>query len=473
LDSLEGKHFDVVVIGAGMSGLAASIRLALFDKKVLLLERHNVLGGLNSFYSFGGRKHDVGLHALTNYAERGAKKSPLNKIFRQLRIPYEQWDLAPQNGSRVTFKDLSLRFSNDPSVLETDIAEHFPKQIDGFEKLCVRVEEEFAISHDKRGFELAKPMIAQYLSDPRLIDMLHLPIMGYGSSQEDDLDWTQYVNLFKSIYLEGFCRPYEGVRRILRNLREKYKALGGVRKMKCGVKEIIVKNDAANAIVLDNGETITADAVISSIGYPETMNLCSDGSENPQKDNIGQVSFAETQIVFKGQPKDFGWEDTIIFFNDSDKLRFRKPEGLIDPHCGVICFPNNYQYPEGQELEEGVLRISTLANFDGWDALSPDAYKAEKERWFELLKEKALEFLPKADIAKLDSLTVARDMFTPKTIKRYTGHEKGAVYGATHKNRPGTTPIKNLFICGTDHGFVGITGTMLSGITIANQHILT
>jgi phytoene dehydrogenase-like protein len=55
---------------------------------------------------------------------------------------------------------------------------------------------------------------------------------------------------------------------------------------------------------------------------------------------------------------------------------------------------------------------------------------------------------------------------------RYTGHIKGAVYGSTQKVRDGRTAIKNLFICGTDQGFLGIVGAMLSGISMANLHCL-
>ena len=43
-------NYDVIVIGSGLSGLAAGIRLAMFDKKVLIIEKHTVVGGLNSFY---------------------------------------------------------------------------------------------------------------------------------------------------------------------------------------------------------------------------------------------------------------------------------------------------------------------------------------------------------------------------------------------------------------------------------------
>ena len=48
---MDSNHYDVVVIGAGLSGLSAAVRLGMFDKRVLLLEKHYVVGGLNSFYA--------------------------------------------------------------------------------------------------------------------------------------------------------------------------------------------------------------------------------------------------------------------------------------------------------------------------------------------------------------------------------------------------------------------------------------
>ena len=68
--------------------------------------------------------------------------------------------------------------------------------------------------------------------------------------------------------------------------------------------------------------------------------------------------------------------------------------------------------------------------------------------------------------------SIATDMFTPTTIRRFTGHDNGAVYGAPEKRYDGRTHLKNLFICGTDQGFVGIIGSIVSGIAMANRHVL-
>ena len=124
--SLDNQHFDTVIIGAGMAGMAAGIRLALAGKNVIILEKHNASGGLNSFYSIEGRKYDVGLHAMTNFVPKGTKGTPLTKLLRQLRIPYDALDLCQQNGSRIAFPSCDLQFSNDFALFEAEVARAFP-----------------------------------------------------------------------------------------------------------------------------------------------------------------------------------------------------------------------------------------------------------------------------------------------------------------------------------------------------------
>ena len=105
--------YDTIIIGAGLSGLAAGIRLAHYDKRVCILERHTTIGGLNSFYRQRGRDFDVGLHAVTNYAPQGSKRGPLARLLRQLRFRWEDFALAPQAGSSIAFPGVTLRFNND------------------------------------------------------------------------------------------------------------------------------------------------------------------------------------------------------------------------------------------------------------------------------------------------------------------------------------------------------------------------
>ena len=127
----------------------------------------------------------------------------------------------------------------------------------------------------------------------------------------------------------------------------------------------------------------------------------------------------------------------------------------------MICCPNNFQHP----FSEGTIRTTHIANFDLWCNL--EDYKDQKKIWQQRSLKKICSIVP-----DFSSHIIFTDMFTPKTIKRFTGHLGGAVYGSPQKIKNGVTPIENLFICGTDQGFMGIVGAMLSGISMANLHTL-
>ena len=127
--------YDTIIIGAGMSGLAAGIRLAHFGKRVCILERHSAIGGLNSFYRQRGRTFDVGLHALTNYAPKGTRSGPLARLLKQLRLAWEEWALAPQLGSAIAFPGATLRFSNNFELFEGEVRRVFPREIDNLRRL--------------------------------------------------------------------------------------------------------------------------------------------------------------------------------------------------------------------------------------------------------------------------------------------------------------------------------------------------
>ncbi len=455
--------YDAIVIGAGMSGLGAGIRLAYAEQRVLLLERHNAAGGLNGFYSFAGRKYDVGLHALTNYVRPEIKGTPLGKLLRQTRIRREELDLCEQLGSRIAFPQLSLRFTNDREVLKSEVQKYFPAAFAGFEALIQAVEGFAPYALEARPYQSTRQALQTWLREPLLVEMLLCPLLFYGSAHENDMDFDQFVILFRSIYLEGFARPFEGVRVILRLLLERYRQLGGKKRMKCSVRAIEARGpDKPLAVHLESGETLLAKKVFSSIGWPETLQLCGQA----QAQTVGRLSFVETITILDVQPQSLGWQDTIVFFNASDQLRYERPQGLVDPRSGVLCIPNNYQYGDRQ-LPEGILRMTALANYDAWAALSPQDYLAAKAHWYTQLQARALQVLPPLS-QDLQAHSVAHDMFTPTTIHKYTSHLSGAVYGSPHKAKNALGPLPNLFICGSDQGLLGIVGALLSGVSVAN-----
>jgi len=458
---MDHPNYDVIVIGAGMSGLAASIRLCMFDKKVLILEKHNVPGGLNSYYQRrnfdrpGIRQFDVGLHALTNFIKKGEKGRPFSKLLKQLRLSYDDFKLHPQTHSLISFKGESLRFTNDFEVLLEEVSQKFPHQIDGFSRLVESIRN-FDELDLKQKTIMSRPILSEYLSDDLLIEMILCPLLIYGSAWEDDMDFAQFVIMFKSLYFEGFSRPEGGVRTIISLLMNKLTELGGKVTFKTGVTEILTQDDKAIGVRTESAEYF-APVILSSIGYPETVKLTSALKVSPR---VGAMTFLESIFVFD---RKLTQDATIIFHNDSNKYRYRPSESCFDPHSAVVCFPDNYQRQirEG----EGVARVTYMANFEKWKNLSEASYKENKK----IVASSALE-LVRSLSGSSGPKVLFEDTFTPVTIEKYTSHINGTVYGSIDKTRDGSTPIKNLFIIGTDQGFLGIVGAMLSGISMANLH---
>ena len=459
----DGNCYDAVIIGAGMSGLAAGIRLAQFDKSVCILEQHTVPGGLNSFYHQRGRNYDVGLHAMTNFTPKGTRRGPLFRLLRHLRMSWDELGLIQQLGSGVAFPGITLEFSNHFSLLESQIAEKFPSQIDKFRKMVASLADYDKIGTGRAGGS-ARGFVNSWLTDPLLTDMLLCPIFFYGGSREADMDFTQFCIMFRSIFLEGFARPYEGIRPLLSNLLKKFKALGGELRYRAKVKQIVSRHGEAAMILLSDGTEIRAKQFLSSAGWRETMRLC--GLEEPEQELApGKLSFVETISVLDRDPKKLGHCKTVLFFNDSDRLTYGKPDSLVDIRSGTISSPNNFDY--GRPLREGQIRITALANFDRWAALSEKEYRIEKLKWYDRLIGSAVRFIP-----DFRGNIIENDMFTPLTVTRFTGKEGGAIYGAADKKYDGLTPLRNLYVCGTDQGMVGIVGAIVSGITIANRYVL-
>ncbi len=458
-------RYDAIVIGAGMSGLAAGIRLAQMGKRTAVLERHYLWGGLNSFFKREGRRLDTGLHALTNYVPRGTPGAPLTKLLRQLRIPYEALELAPQGFSQTVFRVggelVRLRYSNDRELLNSEIARVFPAERDGFARLLAALPT-FS-DESAEGFAAsARTKLAEFLRDPLLIEMLMAGASYYGCPTERDMSWNDYGVLFRSIHVEGMARPEGGVKRVLDVLRERLAAEGGELRTRAGVKRIVVEQGVARGVELDDGSQLECECVLSSAGLVETHELC--GLESDERD-IGRLTFVETTTVLDCEPRELGHDATITFFNDGERFEYACPDALVDLRSGVLTCPNNYS--SKTPLEEGCVRATVMANYAHWKALGAERYAQEKSRVYDEVQHTIAKFGP-------DTRLHARwsDTFTPLTIERYTGKRGGAVYGSPRKLRDGSGPVRGVHVIGTDQGLVGIVGTLLSGILIANRTLL-
>lgn len=446
--------------------MAAGIRFARFGQKVLIVEKHHIPGGLNSYYFRKGRLLETGLHAMTNFAAPEDKRAPLNRLFRQLKLSRKEFSFHEQMTSSVYFPDdLKLDFSNDIGLLRSEIGKLFPDSIDRFEKLTNVVGEYDPF--EPRPWLSTRQTVSEILKNDTLLDMLLLPLMMYGNSNEHDMDFSQFVIMFRAVFQDGFFRPSGTIKDFLDLLLHKYKSYGGEILFNTEIDRIVKRGEKIKEVLTVKGEKIPCENVISTAGYPATLKILGGKSEE-MNDYIGKMSFVESVYFFKGSIKNRIPNDkTIIFYNFNTPFNYQRPSTLLDPQCGVICFPGHFQgLPEEDEVQ---LRITNPANYDLWKqaAAVKGEYEKCKEEWRDQSRQAAGKI-----IGNYWENIVYQDTFTPVTIERFTDKYEGAVYGSPIKIKDGRTSYENLFIAGTDQGYLGIVGAMLSGVTIVNQHIL-
>ena len=377
---------------------------------------------------------------------------------RQLRLRHADLELVEQGHSEIAFPGKTLRFTNNFADFADSVAAQFPEDAPGFNALAAAVAayDDTALDAAPRS---ARAELRRFLGQSPLAEMLLCPLMYYGCASEHDMDWTQFVTMWKAVFSGGFCRPGGGMCPFIERLEKIFTDNGGEIRWKTPVKGIIVKDGAATGVRLDNGEEIPAAQVFSSAGRGETAALCGDAPESAARP--GRLGFAELVLYFKEPPA--GSDAAITFFSRQKEFAFSEAAGLVDDASGVICCPNNFRYPE--PLPEGCLRVTARANYGLWAGLSPADYAAAKAEAVSRLTAAAEKFYP-----GIRDRAVFTDLFTPCTVKRFTGHARGAIYGTPDKRRDGKTPYAGLFLTGTDQGFLGIVGALLSGITIANAY---
>ncbi len=456
--------YQLVIIGGGLSGLAAGIRFARFGGRVLILEQHHTPGGLNSYYRRQGFLFETGLHAMTNYAPPQEKHAPLNRLFRQLKLSRKKFITRQQQRSEIIFPgQADLFFNNDISLLSEEICRVFPAEADNFQHLLKIIEE-----YDPffpRDFISTRKELRKIFNDQLLIDMLLCPLMIYGNSMEHDMDFDQFVIMFRAIFLEGFFRPQDTIREFLDYLLKHYLSFGGEIRFKSRVDKFDLSGGRVRAVYLDSGERIDCEQLISTMGLPNTLRLTGKVDKEEEKKFHGQLSFTELITILPAAQRKAQFTDRTIIFYNFGSYDYCRPARAVDPSWGVICFPDNFAGLEAGKYFQ--IRVTNPANYDIWRQAGKKQYYELKEKW----KEKSAEIVAKI-IGNYRQNIVYEDSFTPITIEKFTDKAQGAVYGSPIKVKDGRTSYENMFIAGTDQGYLGIVGSMLSGVTMVNQHIL-
>ncbi|OIQ85115.1 hypothetical protein GALL_330590 [mine drainage metagenome] len=457
--STDAQPWDVVIVGAGLSGLAAGIRCAQFFKRVVIVEAHSKLGGLNSYYHKVDRSHlfSNGLHTVTNFRPT-SRRWGRDLVMRNLGLDWESLEIRPPRyPSRISLPGVSLVFDNDPRVLEESIAARFPSEVDGYRRLFAAVERESVAAQASHAdcFEYLRT----FIGSPELVAALALPVLCYGAYQEGAIDSRLFAILFRSLLIEGCGSPID-IKSLLDRLQARFKALGGELITRSPVASFSVESGRVRAAVLADGRVLEGARFLSSAGLCETGRLCGTQWGRP-----GTISVFQWIGAYDRPLEQLGIRDTLHFAASCVDYTWRIPGDRVFSDLITYSANDNYAYPQPGHAH---FKISCFSHYSEWSLADRAAYEAQKRRYADELLKVTYGYYP----ALAEAKPLVEDLFSPLTVERYTRHPGGTIYGGAVKTWDGRTAIPNLFIIGNDQGGVGIMGAMTSGVLVSNLQVI-
>ena len=479
-----------IVVGAGIAGLATSIRLINKGYKVKVFEQNSYPGGKLSSFSLDGYRFDAGPslftmpHFLSELFEFSGEniKDHFEYSKKEIACNYFWQDgtFFSAYGDKEKFiKEIKKKF-NEP---ENNIINYLSKA--------------------KKKYDLTKSIFLEqslnklktYLSKNTLIAIMNFRVFEFQKSlhkvNEDSFSSPHLIQLFDRYATYNGSNPYQtsGIMTLVQHLENNFgtfvphKGMISITEsiynlaLRLGVEfyfdtpvsEIIIESNNVKGIKVKNS-FIHSDIVISNMDVYYTYNKLLPNLKKP-KISLKQERSSSAVIFYWGIAGTFKDLDlhNIFFSNDYKKefeSIFREKKVFDDPTIYINITSKDIKGDAPKGCENWFVMINTPADHgQNWDEI------------VEKLKNIVIEKISKKLNVSLRDKIVCEQILTPPLIDSKTKSYMGALYGASsnsimsaflrHPNF--SKKIKNLYFCGGSvHPGGGIPLCLLSAKIVSD-----
>lgn len=482
--------YDVVIIGAGVSGLTSAALLSRAGLSVGIFEMDSRPGG----YLAGFRRKDFRFDSAIHWLNQCGPNGLVTHVFNLIGTDHPIAPIQP-NIKRYVGDSYNYHLSNNPDELKEEFIKLFPHDKKGIERFFADAKQlgeafdalvgfsrsletmnlfEIAMSGLKRlkfalvflkhirftGPEGTEKGLKRYFKDPAFLKI-------FGSEEEllsalVPIGWA---------YSKDYQSPPSGGSQAYPEwLMYVTEQLGGDVRFQCKVDKIELENGTATGISIDRrGERIAVKAkhVIAACDVEALYERMLPESAVPKEvkeklHNAELYSSAVTVSLGLDCPvEQLGLDDAMLFLVRDDVARTEHNAG--DPHkAGISVLAPSFRDPSLAPAGKGTMTIYCYATFnqnENWMTevdehgilKRGDAYKKFKQEFADILIERVEKKLGHDIKSHIEYCDIA----TPITHWRYTGNRNGSLMGA----RPGKanmqagiaghkTPVKNLWLGG-------------------------
>ena len=463
------KHFDdfydCIVIGASIAGLTCAIKLQKESKKVLVLEQHNLPGGLATSFLRGGVEFEATLHALSDVGSMSDPRNVRNFFDKEIERPIE-WLPTPEAYRALSSDiDVTIKCGYDDSAkeIEKSIPGSYEKVME-FYKLCETVNNSsrdltgkkiglfnfFKVLKENKEFFKTVGYTVEDVFKYLKIDGKLKEVLGaywiYLGMPIDTLPFTVYSAVISDyIGNEPYITRHTSFE-IGSKLYEAAVSLGVQVEFNQKVEKILVKKRRVYAVKTSSGEVINTKYVACG-AYPST-------AYNKMIEPISEVTKLASRFANHNTVKSTNYTVCLLLDCDYKELNittystFMSLKSLDSRECfdnynsmgpynfmTVVC--PNIVHEDASLKGTSIIDITTLPDPQAWNKV------VSEENYFDI----------KRDVAK-DLIDAVNKMFninlyehikeiviqSPISIAHYTGSYNGAIYGYTHNMKDHVVP---------------------------------
>lgn len=503
------SHYDAILIGSGMGSLTTAAMLAKEGQQVLVLERHYTAGGFTHVFKRRGYEWDVGIHYI---GEVQRPNSVIRRLFDYITDGQLQWADMGEVYDRVVIGDKIYDFVKGVEAFKDALTDHFPDEADAIEEYVNLV---FTTNRSARNFYLEKAMprmaralAGNYLRKPylkfaqqttqevlegltnnkELIKVLTAQYGDYGLPPRQS-SFAMHAAVARH-YFSGGSFPVGGSSQIVETIAPVLAKTNSTILISAEVKEVLLENNTAIGVEMNNGTRFYADRVISGAGLFTTYQKLLPPSvvqQHKLADQLTKVrpsaSHACLYIGLQGSPEELRLPKANYWMypeeGEHDELVERFLQDINAPLPVVyISFPAakdpdwSRRYPGKSTID--IITLLPYEEVAQWEASKwkkrGESYEAFKEAMAQRLMEELFRMEPQLR-GKVDYY----ELSTPLTTKHFVNYQRGEIYGLDHSPdrfqhkflRP-ATPIKNFFLTGQDIVTAGVGAALFSGLLTAS-----
>ncbi|EMF0149173.1 phytoene desaturase [Enterococcus hirae] len=479
----------IIVIGAGVAGLSAAVRLQKLGYEVTLYEKDRQVGGKMNQIKTAGFTFDLGptivmMPEIYREVFEFCGKDPddyipMKKVDPMLKLYFN--------------KEEPIEFSNDLIELTKTLENISPEDTQGYFAFLADIYQRYTIAKEAfitksfrgfwdfynpkslwagirlRTFSDAYTSISKFVKDDRLRKSLAFQTLYIGVSPYQGPSLYTIIPMIELFYGVYFIEG--GMYTLATSLARLFEELGGKIVYETSVDEILIDNKIAKGIRIGK-EQVMADAIVCGADFPYAMKeLIPDERKQGKYTNKKIAKFeysCSCFLMYLGLDKKYPEEHLhSIYFAEDFKQNvddlFERGKLPDDPSFYLYrpSLMDDSLAPEGQEGLYVLVPVPELSKYEKWTEQTMQAYR---QKIIRLLKEKTI-------FKDIDEHIVSETLITPKDFSERFNAYNGATFGLkptlkqSNYYRPHNkfSAAENLYFCGSStHPGAGVPIVMQS-----------